>query len=175
VKKLKIIIDFYFFIIYNYKYKEESIVQVLKNKRSKTMIINNRVILEKDLIGTLCWFWHNNEVNKKIGILADIYVDEEFPEQTTFYELNGGSYTHCEPVKEEHITFYADRDCTTKGYRKAQRELVETVEEYLNDAKEQYIDEIPNYEIAMEQDNVHCACGESDEVVEAIRKLMEQM
>ena len=139
------------------------------------MIINNRVVLEKDLIGTICWFWYDNEVNKKIGILADIYIDEEYPEQTTFYELNGGGYPRCEPVKDYEVAFYADRDCSTAGLRRAEKNVIETIEQYINEAKEQYIDEVPYYEIAMEQDKVHCACGEDEEVVEAIRKLMEQM
>ena len=64
---------------------------------------------ESKMIGCLCWFWHDIEVNKEIGILADIYNDDEYPEMKTYYALNGFSYKHCEPVKKEHVKFYGDK------------------------------------------------------------------
>ena len=142
------------------------------------MIINNRFILDNDIKGTLCWFWNNNEVNKKIGILADIYVDEECPEQTTFYELNGGLFKHCEPADEKDITFYADKDCSTRGLRKAKKALIEAIEENLQEQMNYYeenSDDYINYVEAALDDKVHVSCFQDEKILKLARKLVAEM
>lgn len=72
------------------------------------MIINGIDIIDTNLIGCLCWFW-NKGWKKKIGILADIIEDEDYPEYTRYYELEGFTYEHCEPARKEDILFLEDK------------------------------------------------------------------
>ena len=132
------------------------------------------MILYSTLKGCLCWFWNTNEAEKKIGILADIYQDEETP--VTFYELNGGVFKNCEPAKYKDVMFANENPMKSvylSAKEQAEQGIIDAVESYLEDAKQQYEDFKPNYTIAMENDYIHKACGESDEVCEAIRKYME--
>ena len=89
------------------------------------------MINEKNLIGCLCWFWHDKEDKKQIGILADIYNDDEYPEMKTYYALDGFSYKHCEPAKDKDVVFYSDKAIETASQRKAKRELANTIEYFL--------------------------------------------
>lgn len=138
------------------------------------------IIPVKSLVGCLCWFWNNKEENAKIGILADFYEDREYPEQNTFYELDGNGYKHCKPVEDNEVTFYADKDCTTAGKRKRRNEVADAIEEELEEQIDYYTDEYANhptinYVQAALNDNVHCAVLESDRVVNAVKKMLVEM
>ena len=126
------------------------------------------------LKGCLCWFWNRDEKNKTVGIFVDSYICQD--STTFFYELGGGVYLNCEPAEYKDIMFYNENPMK-QGYltakEKAERGILEAVDMFLQEEKQQYIDESPNYEIAMENDNIHKVCGESEEVCEAIRKYME--
>ena len=132
--------------------------------------------LDNTMIGCLVWLRNTQNEIPEIGILADVYDDPEYPEQKTYYALNGGVYKYCAPVRESDITFYADKDCTTASIRKAKRELIDTIEEILEDDLEYYRDEYPTryLDVAVE-DKTHISCLENDRVVEKTRKLMEKM
>lgn len=147
------------------------------------MIIENTkygIIPVKSLVGCLCWFWNNKEEQAKIGILADVYEDEEYPEQNTFYELNGGSYKFCCPAEDYEVKFYADKDCTTASKRRCRNAVADAIEEELEEQLDYYADEYENhptinYVQAALSDNVHCAVLESDRVVDAVKKLLVEM
>lgn len=126
------------------------------------------------LKGCLCWFWNTNGNEKKIGILADYYEDGEVP--YSFYELNGGLFRYCEPAEYKDVKFFNENPMKSvylSTKQKAEQGIIDAVDSYLQDAKQQYEDFLPNTNIAMENDYIHKACGESDEVCEAIRKYME--
>ena len=115
---------------------------------------------------------------KKIGILADMYIDDEYPEQNSFYELNGGVYSNCEPANEEDIPFYADKNSSTRGQRKAKKDLINAIEEYLEDKMEYYeenSDEYINYVEASLDDEVHVSCFQDEKILELARKLVAEM
>ena len=95
------------------------------------------------LKGCLCWFW-NNESSKKIGIFVDYFQDEDCPEMTTFYELNGGCYKYCEPAKYKDIMFYEDnpmKQVYLSAKEKAEQGILDAVEEYFKEALDYYKDE----------------------------------
>ena len=130
--------------------------------------------LNYDLIkGCLCWFWDKNEAKKRIGILVDYFGPESpYP----FYEMDGGVYSHCEPVKYKDVLFYNEnpmKEVYLTAKEKAEKGIIEAIDNFLDEEKKIYKDRLPNENMAMEQDNIHHACGESDEVCEAIRKYME--
>lgn len=147
------------------------------------MIIESKkygLITARQLVGCICWFWNSKEEKAKIGILADYYEDEEYPEQNTFYELNGGSYKYCVPVEDYEVTFYADKDCSTAGKRKCRNAVADAIEEELEEQLAYYADEYENhstinYVQAALSDNVHCAVLESDRVVDAVKKMLVEM
>lgn len=147
------------------------------------MIIENTkygIVPVKSLIGCLCWFWDRKEEDAKIGILADYYEDEEYPEQNSFYELNGFSYKHCKPVEDYEISLYADKDCTTAGLRRKERALVEAIEESISDNLEYYKEEYSNHDeynyidFALD-DHIECSVLEDDKVVKATKELIKEM
>jgi hypothetical protein len=59
----------------------------------------------KDIvIGTLCWFWDNDEEDKVIGI----YGKAEFSDDSSWYWTDSDiPYSHCRPVKIEEIKLEA--------------------------------------------------------------------
>ena len=127
--------------------------------------------------GCLCWFWDKNEAKKKIGILVDYFgEDNPYP----FYELDGGVYSHCEPVEDYEISLYADKDCTTAGLRRKERALVEAIEESISDNLEYYKEEYNNHDeynyidFALD-DHIECSVLEDDKVVKATQELIKEM
>lgn len=128
------------------------------------------------LKGCLCWFWNTNEAEKKIGILADIYEDEETP--ITFYELNGGLFKYCEPAKYEDVVFYNENPMKSvykKAKEKAARDIICAIDGYLNEVMDDYIGEMPNVIEGMRSNKEHVACAESEDVIKAIERYMELM
>lgn len=137
------------------------------------------MVVEKKLIGCLCWFYNRNEATPAIGILADIYNDEEYPEQKTYYALNGGVYSRCEPVKEGEFTLYADRDCTTARRREAKKDLINTIEDFLEEHisyyEEKYEGRAGDYLEAALDDKLHHTCLEDEKVIEKTKQLMMKL
>ena len=133
--------------------------------------------MDKNLLkGCLVWLWNNNETDKQIGILADVYEDKEYPEQNTYYALNGFGYKNCEPVEYKDVMFYNEnpmKQVYLTAKEKAAQGIVDAVDEYFKDVKGDYEDELPNYVEGMRANKDHFACGESDGVVKAIEKYME--
>jgi hypothetical protein len=125
------------------------------------------------LKGCLCWFWDRNEAKPRIGILVDYFGPENpYP----FYEMDGGVYAHCKPASYKDITFYNEnpmKQTYLSAKEKAKEGILGAIDTFLAEEKESYKNESPNANIAMEKDNIHRVCGESDEVCEAIRKYME--
>ena len=123
------------------------------------------------LKGCLVWFW-NKETDRKLGVLAEYDPESPYP----YYEMNGGCYRNCEPAEYKEVKFYNENPMKSvylSAKEKAEQGIINAVDSYLQDAKQQYEDFLPNTNIAMENDYIHNACGESDEVCEAIRKYME--
>lgn len=147
------------------------------------MIIESKkygFISARSLVGCLCWFWDRREEKAKIGILADFYEDEDYPEQNSFYELEGSCYKHCAPVEDYEITFYADKDCSTAGKRRRRKEVADAIEDALEEEITAYSDEYENrpdinYIEAALKDNIHCAVLERDGVVNAVKRMMIEM
>ena len=130
------------------------------------------------MIGCLVWLRNTQNEIPQIGILADVYDDPEYPEQKTYYALNGGCYKYCEPAKDTDIVFYADKDCTTAPVRRAKKELIDAIEEILESDMKFYREEYPGYGEYMERaeaDKVYLSCLESQIVVDKSKKLMEEM
>lgn len=125
------------------------------------------------LKGCLCWFWDRDEAKKKVGILVEYFGPENpYP----FYEMEGGVFKNCEPVDTKDVVFYREspmKKVYLTAKEKAQKEILEKIDEFLNEELKQYKNELPNPNIAMEKDNIHAVCAESKEVQEAIRKYME--
>lgn len=122
------------------------------------------------LKGKLCWFW-NKENDLHIDIFCDYYQDKEFPEQNTFYSLNG-SYKYCKPAKVQDVMFY-QADTYLSAKEKAEQGIIDAIDEYFKDVLPDYKDDLPNYVEGMRKNKEHIACGESDGVVKAIEKYME--
>lgn len=125
------------------------------------------------LKGHLCWFWDKSEARKRIGILVE-YFGEGNP--YPFYEMDGGVFAHCEPVKYKDVLFYEEnpmKETYLTAKEKAEKGIINAIDNFLEEEKKAYKESLPNPNMAMEQDNIHHACGESDAVCEAIRKYME--
>lgn len=136
------------------------------------------IIPVESLVGCLCWFWNSREEKAKIGILADYYEDEEYPEQNTFYELNGGSYKFCCPVEDYEVKLYADKDCKTASKRKAVREFAEAVEANMEEQISYYEDKYEGYGSYLEaalDDKVHITTLEDDEIVEKAKQILMEL
>ena len=133
------------------------------------------IIPVKSLVGCLCWFYNSREEKAKIGILADYFEDEEYPEQNAFYELNGGVYKFCVPVEDYEIKLYADKDCKTSGKRKAVREFAEAVAANMEEQVRYYEDKYEGYGSYLEaalDDKVHITTLEDDEIVEKAKQIL---
>lgn len=147
------------------------------------MIIESKkygFISARQLVGCLCWFWDKREEKAKIGILADYYEDEEYPEQNSFYELEGGCYKHCAPVEDYEVTFYADKDCSTAGKRRRRNAVIDAIEDALEEEMTMYAERYEyrtdvNYVEAALSDDVHLAVLENDRVVDAVKKMLVEM
>jgi len=124
------------------------------------------------LRGCLCWFWNYNPKEKRVGILADIYDDGESP--TIYYELNGGSFYNCEPASRDDFSFYNNNPLQT-AKEKAAEKIIETIDVYFNEIKEEYKNDLPNYVVGMIKNHECQACLESFEVQNAVKKYMELM
>lgn len=131
-------------------------------------------IINYDLLkGCLCWFWDRNEAKPRIGILVDYFGPESpYP----FYEMDGGLYAHCKPAEYKEIKFYHENPMKSVylgAKEKAQKKIIDTIDGYLTEESQNYIDYQPNTAVAMENDKIHVACAESEEVQNAIKEYME--
>lgn len=133
---------------------------------------------EQVYIGCLGWFWNRNESRKTIGILANYFKDEEYPEQNSYYSLDGFSYDNFEPAKEKDVVFYEDKALESSARRKAKRELANAIEYFLMKNIEYYERSYPEggeYLDEAIEDKLHYQCLEDDTVVEKTLELLKTL
>lgn len=65
------------------------------------------------------------------------------------------------------------QECAKKAKDKAAEGIITAIDNYFNEIKADYEDEMPNYVEGMRSNHEHVACGEDNRVVSAIEKYME--